>query len=340
MILLPHRSIPKEVDPAVPWIARKVAATDGNLSKVLDRVNKLYADGQVMYLLSTEPLNDSLIENLFLRRQELFGKEEDGKRITLVLDSPGGDLHSAYNLVRLLRARDKKLRVVVPRWAKSAATLVCLAADELVMTDVAELGPLDPQVRRPGEVSAHSALDDYLSFQALNQEALTMIDLVTPFLVRRTGMNLQELLPMAIDFTTKLFAPVYQGVNPLQHGASLRTVEISKQYAQKVLRMWSNVKDVDQVSERITTGYPSHAYVVDVQEAKELGLNVRPANADEQLVLAPLVMLSQRCTLVGTCDVAERELVSADIEAAAAGDSEVLRTEATHESPLDDVRKP
>lgn len=52
-----------------------------------------------------------------------------------------------------------KLRVVVPLYAKSAATLMALSADEIVMGETSELGPIDAQVyiiqdNAPQQVSA------------------------------------------------------------------------------------------------------------------------------------------------------------------------------------------
>ena len=40
----------------------------------------------------------------------------------------------------------EKLTFIIPRWAKSAATLLVCGGDEILMTPVAELGPLDPQI--------------------------------------------------------------------------------------------------------------------------------------------------------------------------------------------------
>ena len=52
---------------------------------------------------------------------------------------------AAYLVARELRRRFAQLTAYVPFEAKSAATLLCLAADELVLGDLGELGPLDQQ---------------------------------------------------------------------------------------------------------------------------------------------------------------------------------------------------
>ena len=63
----------------------------------------------------------------------------------LMLSSPGGDGEVAVRLVRAAQARCKRLTVIVPDQAKSAATLLCLGAHEILMGPTSDLGPVDPQ---------------------------------------------------------------------------------------------------------------------------------------------------------------------------------------------------
>ena len=64
----------------------------------------------------------------------------------LLLHSPGGDANAAEQILNLLHQRGSSLRVVVPRSAKSAGTLVALGARVIVMGVASELGPVDPQM--------------------------------------------------------------------------------------------------------------------------------------------------------------------------------------------------
>ena len=47
----------------------------------------------------------------------------------------------------MIRDNFKSFRVIVPNAAKSAATMLCLASDKIIMGYLAELGPIDPQIR-------------------------------------------------------------------------------------------------------------------------------------------------------------------------------------------------
>lgn len=65
----------------------------------------------------------------------------------LMLSSPGGDGEVAVRLVRSMQSRCSTLTIIVPDMAKSAATIMCLGADELLMGPAADLGPVDPQLQ-------------------------------------------------------------------------------------------------------------------------------------------------------------------------------------------------
>lgn len=87
--------------------------------------------------------------------EELLYPVEQGTQLDLMLHSPGGDIHTAEKLVRMLwsssssdpeKSPPGKFRLIVPDRAKSAATLVALGANEIIMSTTSELGPIDPQV--------------------------------------------------------------------------------------------------------------------------------------------------------------------------------------------------
>ena len=69
------------------------------------------------------------------------------KPILLTLYSDGGSAAAAYLIGKLCREHtNQKFIVGVPRRAKSAATLLSCAADEIHMGALSELGPIDPQI--------------------------------------------------------------------------------------------------------------------------------------------------------------------------------------------------
>jgi len=67
------------------------------------------------------------------------------KKLDLILHSPGGSAEAAESVVTYLRKRFDHIRIFIPVAAMSAATMVALSADEIVMGQHSQLGPIDPQ---------------------------------------------------------------------------------------------------------------------------------------------------------------------------------------------------
>jgi ClpP class serine protease len=73
--------------------------------------------------------------------------------IDLVLHTPGGLVIASLQIARAIKKHKGKVTVCVPHFAMSGGTLIALAADEIIMSPHAVLGPVDPQL---GEYPAAS----------------------------------------------------------------------------------------------------------------------------------------------------------------------------------------
>jgi hypothetical protein len=103
---------------------------------------------------------------------ELLHNVPRDSNIDFLLHTGGGDIDATEKIVSMLRATVGKgrLRVVVPDFAKSAGTLIALAADKIVMSDSSELGPIDPQFHKKdgdGNVRWHSVLNYLNAYKTL-----------------------------------------------------------------------------------------------------------------------------------------------------------------------------
>ena len=66
--------------------------------------------------------------------------------IDIVLHTPGGLVLAALQIARAIHKHQGKVTAFVPHYAMSGGTLIALAADEIVMSEDAVLGPVDPQL--------------------------------------------------------------------------------------------------------------------------------------------------------------------------------------------------
>src|SRR6266571_1361900 len=69
--------------------------------------------------------------------------------LDVFLYSTGGVTMAAFAFVNLVREYAERFAVIAPYKALSAATLICLGADEIIMSPLASLSPVDPSVNGP-----------------------------------------------------------------------------------------------------------------------------------------------------------------------------------------------
>lgn len=92
-----------------------------------------------------------------------------GVELVLLLNSPGGEALPAERIVNICRSfSGNNFSVIVPKMAKSAATMVCFGANRIGMCKTSELGPIDPQIPIEDErgrvtkyLAAHEIIESY-----------------------------------------------------------------------------------------------------------------------------------------------------------------------------------
>jgi len=94
-----------------------------------------------------------------------------GDRLDLILETPGGLGEVAEEIVRLIRGKYQELAVIVPGWAKSAGTILAMAADEILMGPTSALGPIDAQLSWQGKTFSADALLE--GFDKIKEEVQT-----------------------------------------------------------------------------------------------------------------------------------------------------------------------
>ena len=94
------------------------------------------------------------------------------RELDLIIHSQGGSAEAAESLVEYLRKRFDHIRAFVPVAAMSAATMMALSADELVMDEHSQLGPIDPQfiISTPEGVRSAPAKAILNQFELAKQE--------------------------------------------------------------------------------------------------------------------------------------------------------------------------
>lgn len=233
------------------------------------------------------------------------------KPVALLIDSPGGNAHCAYQIVRLFQRRANRFTVIVPRYAKSAATLMALAASDLVMGRDAELGPLDVQMFDPEKEEMGSALNAVQSLERLNAFSMAAIDQLMPLLLRRTGRKVDTILPLVLDYVVNFVKPLSEKIDAVDYTKKSRELKVAEQYAMRLMKKEYGWAKAGDAARALVEKFPTHGFVIDRDEAASLesmtpgekdffGLGLRIKNRDDvDDVLDELVPLLDDTILIG-----------------------------------------
>jgi ClpP class serine protease len=104
--------------------------------------------------------------------------------IDLVLHTPGGLVLPSLQIARAIARHPGKVTAIIPHYAMSGGTLIALAADEIVMSRHAVLGPVDPQI---GMYPAASIL------RAVRRKPVERVDDQTLILADQADMAIAQL---------------------------------------------------------------------------------------------------------------------------------------------------
>ena len=130
--------------------------------------------------------------------EEIIADLDTEKGVTLILDAPGGDGLTAERIIQICRSYSSNdFETIVASRAKSAATMVCLGSDRIIMSPTSELGPIDPQIPfKTGDsfqwLPAHHVIKTYdeMFNKAVNLDPSKRIE---PYLQQLTQFNASEI---------------------------------------------------------------------------------------------------------------------------------------------------
>jgi hypothetical protein len=187
---------------------------------------------------------------MFAELLQAIGEQDN---LDLYLVSPGGLVDPALKIAKLCRAHAKrKLSVLLPHYAKSAATLLALGADELVMGPASELGPIDPRI----------TINDNYGRQ-MNVSATAIRDALKV---------IEEFCGDSPERALK-YMPLIETINLDALGEYERALAASKDYAKELLRSGRLLQDKSKLSgvvRKLAALYRSHGYPITAKDAREV----------------------------------------------------------------------
>ncbi|WP_128958293.1 SDH family Clp fold serine proteinase [Bradyrhizobium guangzhouense] len=239
--------IPEGEAPELTWgqaiRAKNLDAFKAGIKKELDGIIAKHAANlsnyAILFLFDDDTITSYHTDRLYSAARELHGKD-----ILLLIDSPGGQIEPAYLISKTLkRLAANKFVVAVPRRAKSAATLICLGADEIHMGMMSQLGPIDPQISGLPTLALGNAL--------------------------RLIAELASKYPGSSEVLAKY---LIDQISIRRLGYYERVGESAAQYAERLIgrRQLPSGKTAAEVASHLVNHYKDHGFVIDSGEATDL----------------------------------------------------------------------
>ncbi|HVT51700.1 MAG TPA: hypothetical protein VHE77_09045 [Dongiaceae bacterium] len=179
-------------------------------------------------------------------------------RISLFIKSAGGSGEVSLRMVNLMRQFTASIDALVPLECASAATMLALGADRIMMGPLAHLSAVDTSLTH-----SLSPIDRDNNRVRVSQDEL-----------HRVIQLWNDQSSTENDPAANPYAALFNHVHPLVVGAVDRASALSTRICAEILSY--HVTDADKaksISNTLNAGYPSHSYPITLREARRVGLN-------------------------------------------------------------------
>jgi hypothetical protein len=235
---------------------------------LIQKVEGLRKSRVITYLTSDRqgPINARVAMDIIPVISKQLQKIGKTQNIDLFLYSTGGDTMVPWRLVSMIREYCDKFSVLVPYKAHSAATMIALGADEIVMTDLSELSPIDP-----------STANIFNPQDPQNPQAkipISVEDVMAYFDLAKNKFGIKNDEELAKIFNK--FIESNPQIHPLALGNVNRIHNLIRILAKRLLKshkMPMKEEEIEKIVDYFTEKLYSHQYFIGRREAKEdLGL--------------------------------------------------------------------
>jgi hypothetical protein len=244
----------------------KKSIRDPDRTKLIDAIEQDRGSRVIVYFTGDRQLASASISESDVRPlyEHLISVGKTDK-IDLFIYSRGGDVSVPWRIVSMIREFCKKFSVLVPYKAYSAATLLALGADRVVMGTKAELGPIDPTLTR---INENTQLPEEISVEDVNS--------YISFIREKANINDQAALAQVVSILAGKITPLAVGqVN--RQNSHIRLVS-RKLITSRQERL--DEEKITSIIDTLTEKMYFHGHAIGRKEAKDIGLPVENASGD------------------------------------------------------------
>ncbi len=200
---------------------------------------------------------------------------ENAKNVDVFICTMGGDTQASFGLCRLIREFSEQMGVLIPEKCHSGGTLFALGADQIFMTKMATLSPIDPSISGP--------LNPTTEILGTKQPVPVSVESVAGFkaLVR-------DEWKLSKEFVGEAFKLLTGKIDPLLLGDVYRSRQQIERLAKILLMSHRNDhRQIEKIVTKLAKDLGSHDYLISKTETREiLGHHVVQDDADlENLIM-------------------------------------------------------
>lgn len=248
---------------------------------IINQIEKLRKSKVITYITSDRqgPVNARIAMDVIPIFSAQLRKMGKVPKIDLFLYSTGGDTMVPWRLVSMIREYCESFSVLVPYKSHSAATMISLGADEIVMSDLAELSPIDP--------STANVFNPSDPANPASKIPISVEDVMAYFDLAKNKFGIKDDAELAKIFNK--FTEANPQIHPLALGNVNRIHNLIRMLAKSLLKSHKDKMSDSQIATIVdffTEKLYSHQYFIGRREAREdLGLK-NVVNADGELAKA------------------------------------------------------
>ena len=130
-----------------------------------------------------------------------------------------------------------------------------------------------------------SALNELKALLQIQQHSLETLDITIKLILERSEMDLSRAIELAIKFTGETSGTLYSKLDPNKIGEYARALDVGVNYGITIMTRymgWTHEK-AEEILKKLVYDYPSHGYVIDIDELQALGLPVDKIEDKEEL---------------------------------------------------------
>ncbi len=245
--------------------------------ELIEKIEEKRGSNLITYVTGDrQPFNTRIAGDVVPLLSKQLEKISRCEKISLFLYTSGGDMLAPIRIVKLIRNYCNSFEVLVPYKAHSAGTLICLGADKIVMSRLGELSPVDPSTGHPFNPSNPNNPQQKLeiSVEDLNSYLL--------FAKEKAGLESNQM--------GEVYKLLVDKLHPLSIGNVYRAYRMARLLTERLLSLHIDIKKesskVNKIIKEITGDITIHSYPIDMDEAKELGLDIEtPDDETEKLIV-------------------------------------------------------